>query len=175
MIAWYLASGMMFLFYPSARQIRDNIRREWEAEERNHQVMHDAWSSERQAMVVERATWQKERVDHNSEPEVMAAEREHWRKEQEDHENWGRQEEGEQIKLLVWKDLTASTQCLWYDTRECSATLANVVHGLYPLKEYWNKSIDIHGREVFPFRNSMWNWGKKSSLNLDRLVFSFLV
>ena len=102
----------MFLFYPSNRQIRDNIRREWEAEERNHQVMRDAWSSERQAMVVERATWQKERVDHNSEPEVMAAERERWRKEQEDHENRGRQEEGEQIKLLVWKDLTASTQCL---------------------------------------------------------------
>ena len=152
MIAWYLAGGIIFLFYPSNRQIRDNIRREWEAEERNHQVMRDAWSSERQAMVVERATWQKERADHNLEREVMAAERERWRKEQEDHDNRGRQEEEEQRKLLVWKDLTASTQCLRYGTREYSATLANVANGLDPLKECWTKSINIHGREVFPSR-----------------------
>jgi len=157
------------------------MRRQWEAEEHDHQVLRDTWNSKRKAMVVERETWQKERADHslereamvaerekehkamaaerekeradyNLERETMAAEREQWRKERADHETRERQEEEEKRGLLVWKDLKASSRCLRYGTREYSATLSNVALGLDPLKECWNKSIDIHGRQVFPSR-----------------------
>ena len=145
-------STLIFLFSPSTEQIHENIRRQWEAEERDHQVLRDAWNSERQAMVIERAAWQRERAAHNLERESVEAERERWRREREDHESRERREEEEKRGLLVWKDLKASTQCLRYGTREYSATLANVARGLDPVKECWNKSVDIHGRQVFPSR-----------------------
>ena len=137
---------------PSMEQTHEKFRREWEAEERAHQVMRDAWNSEHQAIVVERGTWQKERADHILERESITAEREQWRRERTDHENRERQEEEEKRALIVWQDLRASTKCLRYGTREYSATLAHVPLGMDPLKECWKKSIDIHGRRIFPSR-----------------------
>lgn len=147
-----ILSGVVFVFYPSDVQAREKIRREWEAEERGHQIIRDAWISERKATVVEREAWEKERAEHNLEREAMAAEREQWRKQRADHENRERQEEEEKRGLIIWQDLTASSRCLRYGTREYSATLANIPFGLDPLKECWKKSIDIHGRQVFPSR-----------------------
>ena len=149
-VAIILMSIVAVYFFP--QQVHGRIRREWEAEERAHQVMRDAWNSERQAMVVERGTWEKERLDYILEREAMAAEREQWRKERTDEENRQHQEEEEKRALIVWQDLTASTQCLHYGTREYSATLARVPFGMDPLKECWKKSIDIHGRQLFPSR-----------------------
>ena len=57
------------------------IGREWNAEERAHQVIRDTWKLERQAMVVARESWQLERANITLEREAMAAERERWRKE----------------------------------------------------------------------------------------------
>ena len=102
--------------------------------------------------VVERGTWQKERADRNLEREEIAAEWDKLRRERADQENRERQEEEEKRALIVWQDLTASTQCLRYGTREYSAKLAHVPIGLDPLKECWKKSIDIHGRQIFPSR-----------------------
>lgn len=96
-------------------------------------------------MVVERDVWQKER-------QAMAVEREQWRKERADHENRERQEEEEKRALIYWKDLKPSNRCLRYGTREYSATLAHVPIGMDPLKECWNKTIDIHGRQILPSR-----------------------
>ena len=145
---------VMFYFRP--QQDYDRIRREWEAEERTHQVIRDAWNSERQAMVVERGSWEKERLDHVLVREAMAAERaaerEKWRRERIDHENRQHQEDEEKRALIVWQDLKGSTQCLRYGTREYSATLAQVPFGMDPLKECWKKSVNIHGREIFPSR-----------------------
>jgi hypothetical protein len=124
-------SLIIVTIYFQPQHVRDRIRREWEAEERAHQVMRDFWNSERQA---------------------IAAEREKLRRERTDHENRERQEEEEKRALIVWQDLKASTQCLRYGTREYTATLAQVSLGLDPLKECWKKSIDIHGRQVFPSR-----------------------
>ena len=132
-------------FYPSIEQTHDKIRREWEVEERNHQALRDAWNSERRAMVVERTTWQKER-------EAAAAEREQWKKEQVDHENRQRQEEEEKRASIVWENLTPSSKCLRYGTREYSATLTHVPIGMDPMKECWQKTIDIHGRQMPPSR-----------------------
>ena len=114
-------------------------------------------------MVVERATWQKEReavaaerekerADHNLEREAAAAEREQWRKDRVEHEKRQHQEEEEKRALIVWENLTPSTKCLRYGTREYSATLTHVSIGLDPLQECWKKSIDIHGRQMFPSR-----------------------
>jgi len=150
-------------FYPSTEQVHDRIRRKWEAEERDHQSLRDAWSSERKAMVVERTTWQKEResvaaerekerADHILEREAAAAEREQWRKDRIDRENQQRQEEEEKRALIVWENLSSSTKCLRYGTREYSATLSHVPFGLDPLAECWKKSIDIHGRQILPSR-----------------------
>ena len=141
-----------FYFYPRQLDVHDRIRREWEAEERAHQVMRDAWDSEHQAMVVERGSWQKERAGYILEREAISAERDQWRRERTDRENRERQEEEEKRALIVWQDLKASTQCLRYGTREYSATLAHVSLGMDPLKECWKKSIDIHGRQIFPSR-----------------------
>ncbi|KAF8811608.1 hypothetical protein BYT27DRAFT_7208251 [Phlegmacium glaucopus] len=82
----------------------------------------------------------------------MAADRENWRKERADHHNREHQEEEEKRAMIVWQDLKPSYRCLRYGTREYSATLAQVPIGLDHLKECWNKSIDIHGRQVFPSR-----------------------
>ena len=144
--------GVSFIPCPSTKQTHEKLRREWEAEERAHQVICDSWNSERQAMVVERGTWQKERADHILEREAIAAEREQWNRERTDHENRERQEEEEKRALIVWQDLKASTGCLRYETREYSAMLADVPLGMDPLKECWKKSIDIHGRSIFPSR-----------------------
>ena len=130
----------------------EKLRSEWEAEEHAHQVLRDTWNSERQAIVVERGTWQKERADHILERESIVAEREQWRRERIDHENRERREEEEKRALIVWQDLKASSKCLRYGTREYSATLAHVTLGMDPLKECWKKSIDIHGRQIFPSR-----------------------
>lgn len=122
------------LFYPTFQRVQDKIRREWEhweAEEREHQVLRDAWNLERNAMVMER---------------------EQWRKEREDHENRQRREEEEKRALIVWDNLTPSDKCLRYGTREYSATLAQVPIGLDPLEECWKKSIDVHGRQILPSR-----------------------
>jgi hypothetical protein len=144
--------GVSFIPCPSTKQTHEKIRREWEAEERAHQVIRDSLNSERQAMVVERGTWQKERADHILEREAIAAEREQWRKERVDHENRQRREEEEKRALIVWENLTPSNKCLRYGTREYSATLAHVPLGMDPLKECWKKSVDIHGRQIFPSR-----------------------
>ena len=164
-----LISLLIVLCYPSTEKIHENIRREWEAEERGHQVLRDAWISERKAMVVDRETWQKERADHSLERETAAAERERWRKDRDleskaaaaereqwrkeriDHENRERQEEEQKRALIVWENLQPS-KCVRYGTREYSATLGNVPLGLDPLKECWNKGIDIHGRQILPSR-----------------------
>jgi hypothetical protein len=151
LVAMFLFSAS-FVSCPTTKQTHAKLRREWEAEERAHQVMRDAWTSERQAMVVERETWQKERADQILEREAIAAEREQWRRERTDHENRERQEEEEKKALIVWQDIKASTQCLRYGTREYSATLARVPPGVDPLQECWKKSIDIHGRQIFPSR-----------------------
>jgi hypothetical protein len=143
---------MAVFFYPSTEWDRENIRRQWETEERHQQDLRDGWNSERRAMVEERETWEKERSDHRLERMAMAEEREQWRKERADHENRERREEEEKRALIVWEDLKPSTRCLRYGTREYSATLAQVPLGLDPLKECWNKSIDIHGRQMFPTR-----------------------
>lgn len=79
-------------------------------------------------------------------------EREQWRRERIDHENRQHQEEEEKRTLIVWQDLKVSTQYLRYGTKEYSATLAQVPFGMDPLKECWKKSIDIHGRQIFPSR-----------------------
>ena len=150
LISLILFSGSFFT--PSTEQTHEKLRDEWEAEERAHQVMRDAWNSERQAIVVERGMWQKERADHILERASIAAEREQWRRERNDHENRQRREEEEKRALIVWQDLKASTKCLRYGTREYSATLAHVPLGMDPLKECWKKSIDIHGRKIFPSR-----------------------
>ena len=145
-------SLIIVIIYFHPQQVHDRIRREWEAEEHAHQAMRDAWNSERQAMVVERGAWQKERADHILEREEMAAEREQWSRERTDHENREHQQEEEKRALIVWQDLKALTKCLRYGTREYSATLAHVPLGMDPLKECWKKSIDIHGRQIFPSR-----------------------
>ena len=124
MINLFLAA---IYFNPTNQQ----ARREWQAEEREHQVLRDAWTSERNAMVMER---------------------EQWRKERQDHENRQQREEEEKRALIVWEDFTPSNKCLRYGTREYSATLSHVPLGLDPLKECWKKSIDIHGRQIFPSR-----------------------
>ena len=103
-------------------------------------------------MVVERGTWQKERADHILEREAVAAEREQWRRERADRENREREDEEGKRALIVWQDLKASTQCLRYGTREYSASLTQVPFGMDPLKECWKKSIEIHGRQIFPSR-----------------------
>ena len=112
-------------FNPTNQQ----ARREWEAEEREHQVLREAWILERKTMVMER---------------------EQWRKEREDHANRQQRKEEENRALLVWEDLTPSDRCLRYGTREYSAKLSHVSIGLDPLKECWKKSIDIHGRQILP-------------------------
>jgi hypothetical protein len=76
--------------------------------------MRDAWNSERQAMVVERGTWQKERADHILEREAIAAEQ--LRRSRIDHENRERQEEDSEA-LIVWQDLQASTMFAIWDQR----------------------------------------------------------
>ena len=52
---------------------------------------------------------------------------------------------------LEWENLTSSNQCLRYGTREYSATLSVPV-GMDPVKECWQKTIDIHGRQILPSR-----------------------
>ena len=151
LVAIFLFSAS-FVTPLSTKQTHEKLRREWEAEERAHQVMRDAWDSELQALVVERGTWQKERADHILEREAIAAEREQLRKDRADQENWQLQEEDEKRALIVWQDLKASNECLRYGTREYSATLAHVPLGMDPLKECRKKSIDIHGRQIFPSR-----------------------
>ena len=119
-------------FYPTIQAHWHNkIRREWEAEEREHQALRDAWNAELKAMVMEREQWRKERADH---------------------ENRRQREEEEKRALIVWDNLTPSNKCLRYGTREYSATLAHIPLGLDPLKECWKKSIDIHGRQILPSR-----------------------
>lgn len=119
-------------FYPTIQaRAHDEIRRKWEAEEREHQALRYAWDTERMAMAMEREQWRNER----------------W-----DHENRQRQEEEEKRALIVWENLTPSNRCLRYGTREYSATLAHVPLGLDPLKECWKKSINIRGRQIFPSR-----------------------
>ena len=137
-----------FHFHPKRDQ--DKMGSEWEAKERAHQVIRDTWNLERQAMVIARESWHKERTDIILEREAMAMEREKWKRELIDHENRQRQEEEEKRALIVWQDLKASTQCLRHGTREYLATLAQVPLGMDPLKECWKKSIDIHGRQLFP-------------------------
>ena len=144
--------GISYAFCTPTEPNHEMLRRKWEAEERAHQAMRDAWNSEHQAMVMDRGTWQKERADHIREREAIAVEREHWRRERADHENRERQEKEEKRALIVWQDLKTSSSCLQYGTREYSATLANVPLGMDPLKECWKKSIDIHGRQIFPSR-----------------------
>ena len=130
-IAISLFIAAIFFFYPTTKEAHDKIRREWEAEELEHQALRDAWNSERKAIVMEREQWRKERLDH---------------------ENRQRREEEEKRALIFWENLTPSNKCLRYGTREYSATLAHVPLGLDPLKECWKKSIDIHGRQILPSR-----------------------
>ena len=103
-------------------------------------------------LVREKEARLKERAAYNLEREAMAAEREQWRKERADFENRERRKEEEKRSLLVWQDLKASSGCLRYGTGEYSATLTHVALGLDPLKECWKKSVDIHGRHIFPSR-----------------------
>ena len=128
-------------------------RDQWRRERNDHEIRE---RQERDAMAAEREKWRKERIAHEirerQEREAIAAEREQWRRERADHENRERQEEEEKRALIVWENLTASTQCLRYGTREYSAKLAHVPLGLDPLKECWKKSIDIRGRQLFPSR-----------------------
>ena len=145
-------SMIIITIHSHHKQVQDRIGREWEIEERAHQVIRDTWKLELQAMVVARESWQKERTDIILDREAMAAERERWRREIIDHENRQHQEEEEKRALIVWQDLKASTQCLRFGTREYSATLAQVPLGMDPLKECWKKSIEIHGRQLFPSR-----------------------
>ena len=127
-------------------------REQWRRERNEHEIREH---QEHEAIAAEREQWRKERADHaireRHEREAIEAEREQWRKERTDHENRERQKEEEERALIVWQDLKASTGCLRYGTREYSATLAHVPHGMDPLKECWKKSIEIHGRQIFPF------------------------
>ena len=157
------AHEVMRAVWNSERKAMVEERGTWQKEREDHIL-------ERETMAAEREKWRSERAEHDDrerqereeiaaereklrrEQEAIAAEREKWRKEQVDHENRQRREEEEKRALIIWQELKASTGCLRYGTREYSATLANVPHYMDPLQECWKKSIDIHGRSIFPSR-----------------------
>ena len=157
------AHQVMRAVWNSERQAMVKERGTWQKERDDHVL-------ERETIAAEREKWRRERTEHDNrerqereeiaaereklerDQKAIAAEREKWLRERTDHQNRERQEEEEKRALIIWQNFKASTGCLRYGTREYTATLANVPHYMDPLQECWKKSIDIHGRSIFPSR-----------------------
>ena len=104
----------------------EKLWREWEAEERAHQVMCDAWNPERQAMIMGKGAWcSGSRGDGGGESNKERATEKRacqcW--------SWKSTTPGRRINkgLDCLARFKASTKCLRCGTREYSATLSSLV------------------------------------------------
>ncbi|KAI9456335.1 hypothetical protein HD554DRAFT_2145783 [Boletus coccyginus] len=154
---------MHFVYCPPDAATRDAIRRDWEGEKSQHNILVRDWEHKSQEQAEKEEGWkraterherevaQRKREEYERQERVQWArerERQQWQREVEERD---RREEEERQKLhMFWGNVEAHT-CTTYATREYSAQLMN-------LPKFWKHRLDackatpleVHGISYLP-------------------------
>ncbi|KAJ7646517.1 hypothetical protein FB45DRAFT_890666 [Roridomyces roridus] len=115
--------------------VRNRIRREWEAELREHEVVRQRWEEERRELDEKWDELLRDRETWVHECEIGRREEERKRKEEEDRVR----------AAFAWDGIVAGRTCLRYGTRQYTARIVNIPREYDPLKACSETEVDIHG------------------------------
>ncbi|KAJ7185369.1 hypothetical protein C8R46DRAFT_1060268, partial [Mycena filopes] len=131
---------------------RDRIRREWNAEMRNHEKIRSAWGDELADHEAIRVGWEHERHEIIAMREQVVRDQERWMREREEErleEERRKRAEEDRIRAgFSWEDLRGDEHCWEHGTRRYTARIANVPREYDPVGACAETAVEIHGIRI---------------------------